>query len=471
MNPARLILPALRWHPTTGFGHLEEDASHALKLGVGGFIVFGGTAPAVATLTEGLTLRAGRPLLFAADLERGAGQQFTGLTEIPPPAALATLANAGLARQAGRLTALEALSVGINFVLAPVADVDLEPTNPIVQSRAFGSDPAIVARMVAAWVDGCQSAGCLACLKHFPGHGRTTVDSHATLPSVGASREELETKDLIPFRAGIKAGAGAVMTAHVRFEAFDPARAATFSSAVLDTLRRDLGFEGLIVTDALNMAGARLDGGPGEAAVAAVRAGVDLLLYPEGLDETVEALQTAREQGGGIPEARLIAAAARYHRALAARPLGPPLPERGGAAWAESLAEKILAGGVVRGPLRPLEGPIDCVVIDDDLGGPYPPGPTDHIPRMLAALAGGATPGSRVLLVFAEPRGWKERAGLSDATRRQIRDALPEASLIVLFGHPRLVVDIPGDLPVLVAWHRQRLMQDTVLRWLEGRAA
>ncbi len=466
MNPARLVLPALRWNQATGFAHLEEDAFRALELGVGGFIVFGGTASVVAALTEELTNRAGRPLLFAADLERGAGQQFNGLTEIPPPAALGMLADAALAREAGRLTALEARSVGVNWVLAPVADVDIEPTNPIVQTRAFGPDPASVSRMVAAWVEGCQSAGCLACLKHFPGHGRTTADSHATLPSVGATRSDIEAVDLLPFRAGIEAGAGAVMTAHVKYEAFDPDVAATFSSTVLDLLRGDLGFDGLIVTDALNMGGAQLAGGPGAAAVAAVRAGVDLLLYPDGLEETVAALHEARERGT-IPEERLTSAEARYQKAMRSLPSVSPHP--GDGAWVESVADKLLALGVVRGPVPPLEGPVDVVVIDDDLGGPYPPGPTDHIPRGLAAQASQVTPESRVLLVFAEPRGWKERAGLSESTTQLMREAQPGASLIVLFGHPRLVEDLPGDMPVLVAWHRQRLMQDSVLRWLKVR--
>lgn len=464
MNPARLILPALRWDRSSGFATVEREASHALDLGVGGFIIFGGTASSVAALTDDLTRRAGRPLLFAADLERGAGQQFTGLTEIPPPAALGILADATVARQAGRLTAQEASSIGINLVLAPVADVDLEPANPIVQSRSFGTDPALVARMVAAWVDGCQSAHVTACLKHFPGHGRTTTDSHAGLPTVDATAAELETRDLLPFRAGIEAGAGAVMTAHVRFEAFDDEAPATFSSAILGRLRGALGFDGVIVTDALNMAGARRHGGPGEAAVAAVRAGVDLLLYPEQLDEAVSALQDAVERGT-ISRAHLAASEQRYRRALVAPHAAPPEP--GGPAWAESLAQKLLADGVVGAPLESLEGPIEGVVIDDDLGGPYPPGPTDRIPRTLASMAGGHPPNSRVLLVFAEPRGWKERAGLSEATRKQIGDALPGASLVVLFGHPRLVEQIPGDLPVLVAWHRQPLMQDAVVRWLE----
>ncbi len=165
-DPARLVLPAIRWSDETGFGHADDAIAEALALGVGGFIIFGGPADQVRGLTASLRARAGRPLLIGADLERGAGQQFAGLTELPPPLALASLDDLDVIREAGRITAIEALSVGVNWVFAPVADLDLAASNPIVQTRSFGDDPAKVAAAVRAWIEGCQGAGALACAKH-----------------------------------------------------------------------------------------------------------------------------------------------------------------------------------------------------------------------------------------------------------------------------------------------------------------
>ncbi len=284
MIHGRLILPALRWRDDTGFAHEAGTIAAALGFGAGGFILFGGRPDAVRALTAELRERAGRPLLIAADLERGAGQQFPGLTEFPPPGALASLDDPGAIRAAASTTAREALSLGINWVLAPVADLDVEPANPIVQSRSFGADPAQVADAVATWVEACQAAGALACVKHFPGHGRTTRDSHDHLPTVEADLATLERTDLVPFQRGIASGVATVMTGHLRVPALDPSGApATFSAPILGYLRKQLHFDGLIVTDALMM-GAAATGAAGSPAVRALAAGCDLLCYPGGSD-------------------------------------------------------------------------------------------------------------------------------------------------------------------------------------------
>ena len=190
LDPGRLILPALRAAPDGSFAHEAGAIADALDLGVGGFIIFGGNAESVRRLTADLLRRAERPLLIASDLERGAGQQVEGLTEFPPPLALAALDDPDVARWAGAVTAQEARAVGINWVFAPVADLDVLPENPIVQTRAFGDDPNRVATLVRNWIEGCQGAGALACAKHYPGHGRTAADSHITLPVGGREPRE-----------------------------------------------------------------------------------------------------------------------------------------------------------------------------------------------------------------------------------------------------------------------------------------
>ena len=207
---------------------------------------------------------------------------------------------------------------GIDWNWAPVADVTTNPLNPVIGVRSFGTEPTLVARHVAATVDGLQEdAGILACAKHFPGHGDTDVDSHLGLPTVSASRADLDAGALVPFRAAIDAGVATVMTGHLRMLALDPHRPATFSSDVLRTLLRDtLGFRGVVVSDALEMGGAAAEHGIGEAAVLAVRAGVDALCIGGHLadDEVVALVHAAvidAVRRGDLDEARVLDAASR----------------------------------------------------------------------------------------------------------------------------------------------------------------
>jgi beta-glucosidase-like glycosyl hydrolase len=467
---ARLVMPALRARPGSGFAHEAGAIAEALDLGVGGFIIFGGTVESVRRLTADLLRRAERPLLLASDLERGAGQQIEGLTEFPPPLALAELDDAAAVRWVAAVTAREARAVGINWIFAPVADLDVLPDNPIVQTRAFGADPQRVATMVRSWIEGCQTAGALACAKHYPGHGRTTVDSHVTLPVVDARRDTLEETDLVPFGVAVDAGVASLMTAHVAFPALDPqALPATVSPEILGDLRRRLGFDGLVVTDALIMDGALVGRRESDAAVEAVRAGVDVLLYPNDPRRVCDALDQAVAVGT-LPRERLAEALGRYDRALARATEPTPPVTRGPFESADALADALLEQGMLRGSTPHLEGPLDLVVVDDDLGGPYPPGASDHVARALGSeLAGRYTEGSRVVLAFAEPRAWKGRSGFGPEARDALTHAAPGADLVVLFGHPRLASEIPSDAPVLLAWHRQRLMQEAVARWLRQR--
>jgi beta-glucosidase-like glycosyl hydrolase len=466
----RLILPALRAAADGSFGHEAARIADALDLGVGGFIVFGGTVESVRRLTADLFRRAGRPMLIAADLERGAGQQVAGLTEFPPPLALASLEDAAVVRWAGAVTAQEARAVGINWVFAPVGDLDVLADNPIVQTRAFGDDPNRVASLVRTWIEGCQDAGALACAKHFPGHGRTTVDSHIALPVVIDSADTLRDSDLLPFSIAVESGVASMMTAHVAYPALDASGVpATISGPIMAELRERLGFDGLVVTDALIMDAALVGRRESDAAVEAVQAGVDLLLYPNDARRVRDALEQALASGALAP-ARLAGALRRYDRALALATSATPPVTRGPFESADALADALLAQGLLRGSAPTLRGPLDLVVVDDDLGGPYPPGPSDWVHQVLGAnRVGRYDGGSRVVLAFAEPRAWKGRSGFGAASRDALANAVPGADLIVLFGHPRLQAELPTDAPVLLAWHRQRLMQEAVGRWLVRR--
>lgn len=479
-SAAGVVFPALRWSDAIGYGLDEPSVTRALDVGVGGFLFFGGTAEAAAAATAELRHRAGRTLLFGADLERGAGQQFEGCTPLPPALALASL-GPDVVREAARMTAREATSLGVRWIYAPLADVAVEPENPIVGTRALGREVAEVTPRVVAWVAGALDGGGAPCLKHFPGHGRTTEDSHATLPVVDAEADELRA-ELAPFREGIAEGAPSVMTAHVAYPALDPdggrRRPATRSAAIIDgLLRGELGFDGVVATDALIMEGIGPD--PAEAGALAVAAGVDALLYPPDVDAQVRALTEAVGAGHLAPDR--LAGAVRRVEALAQRfahPLGsdPDLVEHRRLArrWARATLEAP-GGWPIRGTA------VHLVEVDDDLGGPYPPPSRapfrDGLRQRGMSLRvdphDPTTP--TVIAVFAEPRGWKGRAGLSDEARERVRSAVGRARArgapagVVLFADPRLEAELPVGVPVIAAWGGEPLMQEAAAEELRSR--
>jgi beta-N-acetylhexosaminidase len=266
-----------------------------LDLGVGGCIVFGGNVDSTPELIGDLTEVSPHPLIVASDLERGLGQQLEGGTVFPSQMAMGAGGVPDLAFAQGWVTGIEARAVGMNLVFAPVADVLTEPSNPIIGVRSYGQEPLAVADLCSAFIQGCQAWGVGATAKHFPGHGATTLDSHIELPVVPADRATIEGRDLIPFRAAVAAGARAVMTAHVAYPGLGSGDSpATLSTDILDgMLRRDLGFDGLIVTDALIMGAVVRSVGPGEAAVRALEAGCDVLLVPADVVAAIDAVHAA----------------------------------------------------------------------------------------------------------------------------------------------------------------------------------
>lgn len=474
---ARLVFPSLRFRPAHGgFDHERAKIEAALAAGVGGFIVFGGTRDAVAALTAGLRQAAARPLLIGADFERGPAQQVDGLTELPPPAALGFLDDVEASHTAGIITGTEARAVGVNWVFAPVCDLDIEPQNPIIGTRSFGAEPEVVGKHATAWITGCQDHGALACAKHFPGHGRTTQDSHATLPRVRTPRGTLEHTDLVPFAAAIRAGVGSVMSAFVAYPAWDESgRAASFSRVVLGYLHRDLGFDGIVVSDALIMAGATAREREAPATVRAVAAGCDALLYPQNFSRVVAALDRAVGAKGGIGTVRADEALTRIERAAERWSAGAEQGEpdlAAHAAFADGIADRAIH--MLRGEPPPCRPPCILPIVDDDVGGPYLVGPRDVVEgelRRAGVAVGQPDTGNpqRVVLVYSEPRSWKGRADLGPESRQALARLVPGAALVMLFGHPRLVAQIPGDVPVLGCWHGMPLMQRAAARWMLAR--
>jgi len=295
---------------------------------VGGFILQTLSTPTgldrsqaypTAALANELQSRAKIPLLIAADFERGTAYRLEDGTSFPHQMAVAATGRPEDAYAMGKVTALEARAIGVNWVLAPVADVNNNPDNPIINTRSFGEDPQRVAEFVAAYVHGVEENGALASAKHFPGHGDTSTDSHLGLPGVPENRAQIESVALAPFRAAIAAGVSTIMTAHLSIPALepDPDVPSSLSPAIVtDLLRGELGFHGLVVTDALDMGGVTSRYPPGEAAVRAILAGTDVLLLPPVPDAAIAALREA-VASGRIPISRIDDAVTRVLRAKA----------------------------------------------------------------------------------------------------------------------------------------------------------
>ncbi len=316
----QLIMPSFRArYLSSDSDEFDRLASLVREQHVGGFLMFGGreAAPRVllnagysrstlgqpaagASIINRLQALSALPLLNASDFETGVGFRLRGATTFPRAMAFGAAGDPQLAYDAGQVTAREARALGIHVNFAPVVDVNNNPRNPVINTRSFGEDPTVVARMGAASVRGLQDGGMVATVKHFPGHGDTDVDSHLGVPLLAHPRERLDRIELPPFLAGIRAGAGAVMTSHVTLPSLepDPDRPATFSRRIVTgLLREELGFNGLVYTDSMRMRAVTDLLSPAEAAVAAVAAGHDVVVHSPDDVAVFEGLKQAVRTG------------------------------------------------------------------------------------------------------------------------------------------------------------------------------
>ncbi|MFL5610251.1 MAG: glycoside hydrolase family 3 N-terminal domain-containing protein [Gemmatimonadaceae bacterium] len=285
---------------------------------VGGFTISVGSPIEVAAKLNALQAMSKIPLLFGADLEAGAGFRarggyfvpnaidLGGAIVFPPSMAIGATRDTTLAYAEGRLTALEGRALGIHIAYAPVLDVNNNPANPVINTRSYGEDPDLAARMGVAFIHGLQDHGMIATGKHFPGHGDTGVNSHLALPVVTVSRNRLDTVELVPFKAAVNGGVGAIMSFHGAMPALDSSNVpGTLSSKVLNgLLRGEMGFKGIIISDAMDMRGVLDMFGADEAVKRAVSAGIDVLIQPLDVTKTIDAV-VAGVREGRYTEARL----------------------------------------------------------------------------------------------------------------------------------------------------------------------
>lgn len=499
---------------------LDSDAHDRLREwvvdhGIGGVVISIGAPLEIAAKLNEIQRLARVPLLVAADMEHGPGQRLTagtvipyglelgGGTEFPPVMALGAAGDERLAYEMGRITALEARAVGIHMIYAPVVDVNNNPANPIINVRSYGEDPGAVARLAAAQIRGVQEHGVIATAKHFPGHGDTGTDSHIALPVIGHDRARADSIELVPFRAAIDAGVGAVMSAHIAFPALtDDSVPATLHPGLLTGLLQDeLGFRGLVTTDALDMGGIVEGYGREAAAVRALEAGADILLMPPDIGAAIDAVVAAVERGD-LPEERIDRSVRKILRAKADMGLHRDrtvalerIPEvvgtRAHRAVAREAAERSITVARDRAgllPIRPADSPRVLIVVyaddPDPLAGRafrralharFPRAETALLdaaagPEELEALIEAADRADVVVFApFVRVLAWKGDVAIAEPATRAVRViAARRPTAVVSFGNPYIVTEFPEAGTYVLAWGQENVVQEAAARAITG---
>lgn len=446
----------------------------------------------LATSLQRIAREAGAPPVWVTiDHEGGAVNRFLdapvggrpAVTPLPSAMALGAAGDPGLARAAGRVAGAELRAMGIHLNYAPVMDVNNNAANPVIGARAFGDTPAFVETMGLAYVEGLQAAGVGATVKHFPGHGDVTVDSHVALPLVNHPVDRLDAVELRPFRAAVRDGVAAVMTAHIVFPALDPDRApATMSRPILGGLLRDeWGFQGLLISDSLAM-GAIVDNyGAGDAAVASVQAGCDLLLAlgpDDWQDEMLDRLAVAIEEGR-IPPGRLAATADRVagegHRWGVGDELLPGALELVGSEEHAGIARRIAESAVTvvrdRAGALPVRGErVGVVTLAAGAGDCQAPSLVPllrrHHPNVQPAFIDGGDGAEDCIIAVTCSRGISpsEQAGAVRDLHRHVGDRL----VVVATGDPYDLLQFPEIPTYVLSYGSEEMSLDATARVLAG---
>lgn len=439
-----------------------------------------GTADEVRALTRALRAVMGEHALIGLDQEGGAVVRSTFLPQPPSAMALGAAGDEALARDVGAAVARGLRSLGINWNFAPVLDVNNHPANPVIAERSFGEDPQEVVRLSRAWMQGSLTEGVACCVKHFPGHGDTHVDSHLALPTVDKSREELDRIELLPFHA-LRGEAPAMMTAHIVYPQIDPEHPATLSRKVLGGILRDeWGYDGVVITDALMMKAIAERYGHGRSAELALAAGADMVLAqgtPAEQAQAIQALQSAFEQGRLATEVGL--RAARRLDALAQRypvqhtAYGPAQQAGDDALMHRAWGQGLTAWQGATPPARsePLRVIVQADVPTDNVSEAGPPG------TLALALFDGFADVQRVVLSDIAQLQWGSlprdgrRTVLVSTTRARYGAVAQHwrPDLHIVLWNPFQVMDVAA--PAILSWGYAEGALAALRQWLEGGAS
>jgi beta-N-acetylhexosaminidase len=442
-----------------------------------------GTEAEVRRLTADLREVLGPEALIGMDQEGGSVVRATFLPQPPAAMALGAADDEEQAEAIGAAVARGLRAIGVNWNFAPVLDVNNNPANPVIAERSFGADPDRVAALARAWMRGSLREGVACCVKHFPGHGDTHVDSHHALPTVDKSRAELETLELVPFRALAHGpdAAPAMMTAHIVYPQIDASHPATLSRPILSGLLREaIGYDGVVITDALFMKAVHERYGHARAAVLALQAGADMPLAQGSLEDqaaTVQAIEEALREGDLLPQhvlrsqARLSALARRYPAATAEYGAGQRAADDAlmHAAWARCLTA---VGGAVAPPRNARLRVITQASVEGD--GVSEAGlPAERVQELVAGFADVEfmrVPDLKQIGDFGIPRDGRINVLVSNHRQRYpVSAATVGVDLHLALWNPFQVHDIAA--PALVSWGYADGALAAVQAWLEGRAA
>lgn len=504
---AQMVMPRIDGRRLSDPAYFSERAALARE-GIGGFILFGGDIESTPGRLREIGRSAEIPLLISSDVERGLGQQLEGGTRFPSQRAVASAIDRRSRQDGELLSAMldavrsETRAAGIHVVFSPVMDVNNNPDNPIICTRAFGDDPEIVEWFGSRYIRRLQrprpdgTRDLLACAKHFPGHGDTDLDSHAVLPVIRADRMRLNRVELPPFREAVKDGVGSVMIGHLLVPALDPLKPVTFSKKVVTALLREgMEFNGLIVSDALDMGALAAEYTSEDIAVRAVEAGMDILLHPVDARKTIDAVEKA-VAAGIVTEQRILESAARIMEAKqrlglfrAEEPIAPELDRARHRAIAARLARKAIR--IVRGKRDTL--PLDrkrgaaCFILDDDGRNAgeafrrrvielFDDGRITALgPDAQGALEPGAA-GAVVIAIFSKVSASKGRSGLAPKLRDAAFTIVERARqakrpcVVISFDSPYILDQFRGADVLIAGYDRMDAIQQAAAELLAGGA-
>ncbi|HSW62745.1 MAG TPA: glycoside hydrolase family 3 N-terminal domain-containing protein [Dissulfurispiraceae bacterium] len=469
----QLIISRIDGEKLTEAAYVQAQLELVQK-GIGGFIIFGGPRDIITNAIHDLQTAAEVPLFIASDIERGVAQQIQGGTPFPSQMAVAAAIDMQrhedryLLSDALNALAAEAADIGINMPLLPVLDVNRDPDNPIICTRAFSDDPAAVAALGSHYIRTLQSCGMLTCAKHFPGHGDTSADSHIELPVILKSRSEIIGCDISPYDEAIKAGVKSIMIGHLLVPELDDRPASISRKIVTDLLRTELGFDGLIMTDALNM---HALAGIEQLPVACMQAGVDILLHPIDADAAVADLETAIGQGELKPSIIDIA----VERILRTKnDLGGASARKTGhpGAVAARLAGKSITLVDHRLGILPLYDPENTrLVLCGDIGKHDVSPVSCAFPHHISIDDAASGCDHAVLFaIFTSVAAWRGSSGIAPEEVERIQAAMQKVkqSIAISFGSPYVLRHFSGADALIAAYDASRFAQGAVIGCLGG---
>ena len=455
----------------------QQKIFNLIEKGIGGFILFGGEKSGIKEFIRKMQQLSEIPLFISSDIERGLGQQIRGCIDFPCQMAVASAIDKNnpedisILSEALKEIALEAKNIGINMPLIPVLDVNQNPDNPIICTRAFSDDPEQVAWFGSMYIKILENSGLLSCGKHFPGHGDTSLDSHIQLPVIDKSYEALMDTDIIPFKNAVKAGVSSIMVGHLTIPVLDSKPASLSEKVIGKLLREELGFHGLVLTDALNMHALREKE---NASVECIKAGADILLHPDDADLTVQELKLAIESKD-ISEEQIDTAITRILQAKEKMIKGDEAVFYSSKKL-QRLSLQITEGSITLVKNKPGLLPISDLenvhmVLAGD-GQYFEHSSFRKFFHDVSILEDNFTIDNKILIfpVFTSVAAWKGSSGIDEAAKNRINEMIKMAknSIVISFGSPYILRHFRNADILIAAYEATAQAEEAVIKCLEG---